>query len=196
MFLRLAWQSLLSRKGSSLLTLFAITVSVFVLLGVEQLRHQARNSFGNTVSGVDLIVGARTGNVNLLLYSVFHLGNATNNVRWQSYQSIADNPPNIAVPGAMLTANARHFALEVTGDSMIGAGINDGDVVIIRETGAAENGEIVVAQVEGYEATLKRFRRKGDTIVLEAANPQFEPRVLPVGSVKIQGRLVGLIRTY
>lgn len=111
-------------------------------------------------------------------------------------QSIADNPPNIAVPGAMLTANARHFALEVTGDSMIGAGINDGDVVIIRETGAAENGEIVVAQVEGYEATLKRFRRKGDTIVLEAANPEFEPRVLPVGSVKIQGRLVGLIRTY
>ncbi|MAY38191.1 MULTISPECIES: ABC transporter permease [Spongiibacter] len=92
MFLRLAWQSLLSRKGSALLTLFAITVSVFVLLGVEQLRHQARNSFGNTVSGVDLIVGARTGNVNLLLYSVFHLGNATNNVRWQSYQSIADNP--------------------------------------------------------------------------------------------------------
>ncbi|ETX15579.1 umuDC operon protein-like protein [Roseivivax halodurans JCM 10272] len=79
---------------------------------------------------------------------------------------------------------------------MIDAGINDGDVVVIRETGDASDGDIVVAQVEGYEATLKRFRRKGNTIVLEAANPAYEPRVLPLGSVKVQGRLVGLIRTY
>lgn len=111
-------------------------------------------------------------------------------------QSIADNPPGIAVPTGMLAANARHYALEVRGDSMIEAGINDGDVVIIRETSSAENGDIVVAQIEGYEATLKRFRRKGDAIILEAANPAYEPRVLPVGSVKVQGRLVGLIRTY
>ncbi|GGG58937.1 LexA repressor [Salipiger pallidus] len=111
-------------------------------------------------------------------------------------QSISDNPPNIAVPGAMLSSNAKHYALEVKGDSMIGAGINDGDVVIIRESGSADNGDIVVAQVDGYEATLKRFRKKGDTIVLEAANPAYEPRVLPSGSVKVQGRLVGLIRTY
>lgn len=95
MFLRLALSSLWSRKGSALLTFLAITVSVFVLLGVEQIRHQAKNSFGNTVSGIDLIVGARTGDINLLLYSVFRLGNATNNISWQSYQHIAADP-NVA----------------------------------------------------------------------------------------------------
>jgi len=95
MFLRLALSSLLSRKGSVLLTFLAITVSVFVLLAVEQIRHQAKDSFGNTVSGLDLIVGARTGDINLLLYSVFRLGNATNNISWQSYQHFAANP-NVA----------------------------------------------------------------------------------------------------
>ncbi len=95
MFLRLALYSLWSRKGSALLTFLAITVSVFVLLGVEQIRHQAKDSFSNTVSGIDLIVGARTGDINLLLYSVFRLGNATNNISWQSYQQIAANP-NVA----------------------------------------------------------------------------------------------------
>lgn len=92
MFIRLALRSLWSRKGSVLLTFFAITVSVFVLLGVETIRHQAKSSFNNTVSGIDLIVGARTGDVNLLLYSVFRLGNATNNISWQSYQAIANDP--------------------------------------------------------------------------------------------------------
>lgn len=95
MFLRLALSSLWSRKGSVLLTFLAITVSVFVLLGVEQIRQQAKNSFGNTVSGIDLIVGARTGDINLLLYSVFRLGNATNNISWKSYQSIVADP-NVA----------------------------------------------------------------------------------------------------
>jgi len=92
MFLRLALSSLWSRKGSALLTFLAIMVSVFVLLGVEQIRQQAKNSFGNTVSGIDLIVGARTGDINLLLYSVFRLGNATNNISWASYQAIASDP--------------------------------------------------------------------------------------------------------
>jgi len=96
----------------------------------------------------------------------------------------------------MLSSNAHHYALEVKGDSMIEAGIHDGDVVIIRESSSASNGDIVVAQIEGYEATLKRFRRQGDTIVLEAENAAYEPRVLPLGAVKVQGRLVGLIRTY
>ena len=95
MFLRLALCSLWSRKGSALLTFLAITVSVFVLLGVEQIRHQAKSSFGNTVSGIDLIVGARTGDINLLLYSVFRLGHATNTISWRSYQHIADDP-NVA----------------------------------------------------------------------------------------------------
>jgi len=95
MFLRLALSSLWSRRGSVLLTFLAITVSVFVLLGVEQIRQQAKNSFGNTISGIDLIVGARTGDINLLLYSVFRLGNATNNISWQSYQTIVADP-NVA----------------------------------------------------------------------------------------------------
>ena len=111
-------------------------------------------------------------------------------------EAINDPAPSIAVPGQMLSGAGKHYALEVKGDSMIEAGINDGDVVVIRETGEAQNGDIVVAQVEGYEATLKRFKRKDDMIILEAANPAYEPRVLPRGSVTVQGRLVGLIRTY
>lgn len=111
-------------------------------------------------------------------------------------QEIEDTPPPVAVPGQMLHGQGRHYALEVKGDSMIDAGINDGDVVVIRETEEAQDGDIVVAQIEGYEATLKRFRRRGDMVVLEAANPAYEPRVLPKGSVAVQGRLVGLIRTY
>ena len=79
---------------------------------------------------------------------------------------------------------------------MIDAGINDGDVVVIREGKTADNGDIVVALVEGHEATLKRYRRKGNAIALEAANPAYETRVLPEDKVKVQGRLVGLIRTY
>lgn len=114
----------------------------------------------------------------------------------QPIQAINDNPAPVAVPAQMIRGSAAHYALEVKGDSMIDAGINDGDVVVIRETSHADDGDIVVAQIDGYEATLKRFRRKGDTVVLEAANPAYEPRVLPVGAVNVQGRLVGLIRTY
>ncbi len=111
-------------------------------------------------------------------------------------EAITDGAQSVAVPGQMLGGNARHYALEVKGDSMIEAGINDGDVVVIREGAQAENGDIVVALVEGYEATLKRFYRRGNMIALEAANPAHETRVLPEGQVKVQGRLVGLIRTY
>ncbi|MFD1344614.1 transcriptional repressor LexA [Litorisediminicola beolgyonensis] len=111
-------------------------------------------------------------------------------------EAINDNPPAISVPGQMLSGRGKHYALEVKGDSMIDAGINDGDVVVILETSSADNGDIVVAQVDGYEATLKRYRRDGDRVVLEAANPAYEPRVLPAGQVAVQGRLVGLIRTY
>ena len=89
-----------------------------------------------------------------------------------------------------------HYALEVKGDSMIEAGINDGDVVVIREQDSAENGDIIVALVEGHEATLKRYRRRGAMIALEAANPAYETRILPEESVRVQGRLVGLIRSY
>jgi repressor LexA len=79
---------------------------------------------------------------------------------------------------------------------MIDAGINDGDIVVIREQGDAENGDIVVALVEEAEATLKRFRRRGGMIALEAANPAYETRVYPDHLVRVQGKLVGLIRSY
>lgn len=111
-------------------------------------------------------------------------------------EAISEVSHTVAVPGAMVSGKGRHYALEVKGDSMIEAGINDGDVVVIREQSTAENGEIVVALVEGYEATLKRFRRKGDMIALEAANPAYETRILRSDQVKVQGRLVGLIRSY
>lgn len=111
-------------------------------------------------------------------------------------EAITDDTSQVAVPQQMLRNAGRHFALEVKGDSMIGIGINDGDVVVIRETGSAETGDVVVAQVEGYEATLKRFLRKGNAIALEAANPAYETRVFPEDQVEVQGILVGLIRTY
>ncbi|PZQ51240.1 MAG: repressor LexA [Rhodovulum sulfidophilum] len=103
---------------------------------------------------------------------------------------------NIAVPAAMLASARRHYALEVRGDSMINAGINNGDVVVIQEQATAENGDIVVALIEGEEATLKTFRRRGGTIALEAANPAFETRLYQDHQVRVQGKLVGLIRTY
>ncbi len=103
---------------------------------------------------------------------------------------------NVAVPSAMLASAGRHYALEVKGDSMIEAGINSGDVVVIKEQSTAENGDIVVALIEGEEATLKTFRRRGQTIALEAANPAFQTRLYQDHQVKVQGKLVGLIRTY
>lgn len=111
-------------------------------------------------------------------------------------EAISEVSHNVAVPGSMLSAGGDHYALEVKGDSMIEAGINDGDVVIIRETRTASDGEIVVALVEDHEATLKTLRRKGANIALEAANPAYETRIFPSDKVKVQGRLVGLIRTY
>ena len=111
-------------------------------------------------------------------------------------EAISQVSNHIAVPGSMLHGAGDHYALEVKGESMIEAGINDGDVVIIREGKTADNGDIVVALVEDHEATLKRFRRQGGAIALEAANPAFETRVFPEDKVKVQGRLVGLIRSY
>jgi len=111
-------------------------------------------------------------------------------------EAIQEVSHHISVPGSMLSGKGQHYALEVKGDSMIEAGINDGDIVVIREQTSAENGDIVVALVEDSEATLKRFRRRGNMIALEAANPAYETRVLPDHQVKVQGRLVGLIRSY
>jgi repressor LexA len=98
------------------------------------------------------------------------------------------------VPEALLGAG-EHFVLEVQGDSMINAGILDGDQVIIRRANTANSGEIVVALV-GEEATLKRLRKRGASIALEAANPAYETRIFGPDQVQVQGRLVGLIRRY
>ena len=111
-------------------------------------------------------------------------------------EAISEISHHVAVPGSMLSGRGNHYALEVKGDSMIEAGINDGDIVVIREQITAENGDIVVALVEDQEATLKRFRRRGGMIALEAANPAYETRVYPDHLVKVQGRLVGLLRSY
>jgi repressor LexA len=93
-------------------------------------------------------------------------------------------------------SHGEHFALEVRGDSMIEAGIFDGDTVIIRKQESADNGEIIVALIDEEEATLKRLRRRGSSIALEAANPAYETRVLGPNRVRIQGKLVSLLRRY
>ncbi|MDB9857235.1 transcriptional repressor LexA [Amylibacter sp.] len=103
---------------------------------------------------------------------------------------------HVTVPDQMMHNQGRHYALEVKGDSMIEAGINEGDVVVIHEQTDADNGDIVVALVEDQEATLKYLRKKGSAIALEAANPAYETRVYRDDQVKVQGKLVGLIRTY
>ena len=109
--------------------------------------------------------------------------------------AIQNNTHEISVPAELLT-NGDHYALEVKGDSMIEAGILDGDTVIIRNTSSATPGDIVVALVDDEEATLKRFRRKGASIALEAANPAYETRIFAADRVKVQGKLIGLIRRY
>jgi repressor LexA len=111
-------------------------------------------------------------------------------------EAISEVASHVSVPQQMLGAGRSHYALEVRGDSMIEAGINDGDIVVIEEGATADNGDIVVALVEGHEATLKRYRRRGGMIALEAANPAYETRVLREDQVTVQGRLKGLIRTY
>lgn len=103
---------------------------------------------------------------------------------------------HVSVPGSMVDSSAEHYALDVKGDSMIDAGINDGDVVIIRHQHDADSGDIVVALVEDQEATLKRLRKHGDVIKLEAENTDYVTQVYRRDQVRIQGRLVGLMRTY
>ncbi|HPA39328.1 MAG TPA: transcriptional repressor LexA [Phenylobacterium sp.] len=110
-------------------------------------------------------------------------------------EAIQQERDRLPVAETMLGAG-EHFVLEVQGDSMINAGILDGDYVVIRRTDAATSGDIVVALVMGEEATLKRLRKKGASIALEAANPAYETRIFGPDQVQVQGRLVGLIRRY
>jgi repressor LexA len=109
--------------------------------------------------------------------------------------AIQEEKDRLQVPEAIL-GTGEHFVLEVQGDSMVQAGILDGDYVVIRRGENANSGEIVVALVMGEEATLKRLRRKGASIALEAANPAYETRIFGPDQIEVQGKLVGLIRRY
>jgi len=107
----------------------------------------------------------------------------------QSKSSVINMPPDMLSSG-------EHFALEVRGDSMIEAGILDGDMAVIKRTDVADTGDIVVALIDEEEATLKRFRRRGASIALEPANTAYEVRILPPNRMRIQGKLISLLRRY
>ena len=110
-------------------------------------------------------------------------------------EGISDQSSFLSIPSSMIESG-EHYALEIVGNSMIDAGIHDGDTVIIRKTEQALNGDIVVALVDGHEATLKKFKRESGRVALEAANPQYETRYFTNNQVRIQGKLSGLIRKY
>lgn len=110
-------------------------------------------------------------------------------------EALRDHSNSVSVPST-LVGSGEHYCLTVEGDSMIEAGILDGDVVVIKRCDTSENGSIVVALVDQQEATLKRLRRKGNTIALEPCNKTYETRIFPPDRVTIQGRLVGLLRSY
>ncbi len=110
--------------------------------------------------------------------------------------SAIQNPMHTIAVSPDFITGGEHYALEVRGDSMIEAGILDGDIVVIRRQDVANTGDVVVALIDDEEATLKRLRRRGSSIALEAANPAYETRVLGPDRVKIQGRLVSLVRRY
>ena len=127
------------------------------------------------------------GSISLPLYGRIAAGTAI--------EALSDPSNFVSVPAGMVGLG-RHYCLEVAGDSMIDAGIHDGDTVIIHESETAENGRIVVALIDDNEVTLKRLRRKGGSIALEAANPDYETRIFGPDQVKVQGHLVGLFRQY
>jgi len=110
-------------------------------------------------------------------------------------EALRDQNTTVGVPGSLI-GRGEHYALEVAGDSMIDAGILDGDTVIIQRGDTADNGAIVVALVDNVEVTLKRLRRRGASIALEPANQAYETRIFGPDRVKVQGRLIGLLRRY
>ncbi len=111
-------------------------------------------------------------------------------------EAISRKEADIELPALMFGGIGEHFALSVSGDSMIEAGIHDSDIVIIRRQETADNGDIIIALINDEEATLKKLRRKGSSIALEAANPAFEPRFYRHDEVRVQGKLVALLRNY
>ena len=144
-----------------------------------------RGDFTGKLAGVKSANEA--GSVQLPLYGRIAAG--------MPIEALNDSVSHVDVPMAMIGAG-EHFALEVDGESMLDAGIWDGDTVIIRRTDIAETGQIVVALVDDKEVTLKRLRRRGNSIALEPANTAFKTQIYPADKVRVQGRLVGLLRRY
>jgi repressor LexA len=144
-----------------------------------------RGDFGARLQGVR--AANEAGAVQLPLYGRIAAG--------LPIEALRDSGAQVEVPVALL-GNGEHYALEVAGDSMQDAGILDGDTVVIRRGEVAENGQIVVALVDENEVTLKRLRRRGNSVALEPANRLYETRILPADKVRVQGRLVALLRRY
>ncbi|HET6521358.1 MAG TPA: transcriptional repressor LexA [Geminicoccaceae bacterium] len=142
---------------------------------------------GRSVDGDDAAESGRNGTVTLPLLGRIAAGTPI--------EALRDPTNTVEVPAGLLRTG-EHYALEVVGDSMIGAGIHDGDTVVVQRADTADNGTIVVALIDDQEVTLKRLRQKGASIALEAANPDYETRIFGPSRVKLQGRLVGLIRRY
>ncbi len=144
-----------------------------------------RGDFSQRLVGVR--AAADAGAVQLPLYGRIAAG--------QPIEALRDTGAHVEVPLALI-GSGEHYALEVAGDSMIEAGILDGDTAIIRREDSAENGQIVVALIDDMEVTLKRLRRRGSAVALEPANARYETRIVPSDRVRVQGRLVGLLRRY
>ncbi len=144
-----------------------------------------RGDFSPRLAGVR--AAADAGAVQLPLYGRIAAG--------QPIEALRDTGAHVEVPLALI-GSGEHYALEVAGDSMIEAGILDGDTAIIRREDSAENGQIVVALIDDMEVTLKRLRRRGSAVALEPANARYETRIVPSDRVRVQGRLVGLLRRY
>jgi repressor LexA len=146
-----------------------------------------KGDFNQQVLAGASLVAAAADAVSLPLYGKIAAGTPI--------EALRDHANTVEVPAALL-GSGEHYALAVEGDSMIDAGILDGDTVLIRRCDSAEAGTIVVALVDDQEVTLKRLRRKGASIALEPANKKYETRIFPPDRVRVQGRLIGLMRSY
>ncbi len=144
-----------------------------------------RGDFSPKLPGVKAT--ATAGSVQLPMYGRIAAG--------LPIEALRDNGAFVEMPASML-GGGEHYGLEVAGDSMVDAGIQDGDTVIIRRGDNAETGQIIVALVDDEEVTLKRLRRRGNSVALEPANTAYKPQIFPADRVKVQGRLVALLRRY
>jgi repressor LexA len=148
-----------------------------------------RGDFSNALPGSAVSSESDVEAVDLPLYGRIAAGTPI--------EALRDQSVTIGVPVGLLgSRSSEHYALEVAGDSMVDAGILDGDTVIIQRSDTADNGSIVVALVDNMEVTLKRLRRRGASIALEPANKAYETRIFGPDRVKVQGKLVGLLRRY